>query len=94
MAKRTPWSILLAPAVLYLGIGLTFMTPHVTNADAISYISIAKKYARGEVHEAVSALWSPLLSRKVFSFLRNFHAITGGRIPGLRIFDLKSSGFY
>ena len=46
----------------YLVAGGLFLTPYLSNADAVSYISVAQKYARGDFSEAVNGYWSPLLS--------------------------------
>jgi hypothetical protein len=49
-------------AAAYVVAGCVLLTPYVSNADAVSYISIAQKYARGEFGQAVNGYWSPLLS--------------------------------
>jgi hypothetical protein len=49
-------------AASYLITGFLFLTPTISNADAVSYISIAQKYARGDLANAVNGYWSPLLS--------------------------------
>jgi hypothetical protein len=49
-------------AAAYLVAGCLFLTPYLSNADGVSYISIAQKYARGDFSEAVNGYWSPLLS--------------------------------
>jgi hypothetical protein len=53
-------SLLLAAG--YLLAGSLLLSPYLTNADAVSYVSLAQKYARGEIAAAVNGYWSPLLS--------------------------------
>ena len=58
--------LLLWPAVAlaaaYLLTGALLIDPYLTNADAVSYITIAQKYARGDFAGAVNGYWAPLLS--------------------------------
>ena len=62
MSHRVYVFIIVGLVIVYLIAGLVEITPYVTNGDSISYISLAQKYARGDLAEAVNGLWSPLLS--------------------------------
>lgn len=64
----TLWAAFLAAATL--AAGCVLLTPYVPNADAVSYISIAQKYARGEFAHAVNGYWSPLLSWMIAPAIR------------------------
>jgi hypothetical protein len=50
--------------LIYLSLWLVFLKDyqHIVYKDSISYISIAEKYARGDLIHAVNAFWPPLLS--------------------------------
>lgn len=55
--------------LLFISIGLILITPYLTNADAVSYISIAKKYASGQWKDAINGHWSPLISWLLIPFV-------------------------
>lgn len=54
--------LLLSLILILISMGIVLITPYLTGADAISYISIAKKYALGQWKEAINGHWSPLIS--------------------------------
>jgi hypothetical protein len=53
----------------FLAVGLLSINPYLTGADQISYITIAQKYARGQLGQAVNGYWSPLFSWLLAPFL-------------------------
>jgi len=48
----------------------------VTNIDGISYMGIARKYAEGDVTDAVNAYWSPMTSWLMAPFIRSGLGLT------------------
>ncbi len=51
-------------------IGLILINPYLTGADAVSYISIAKKCASGKWQEAINGHWSLLISWLLVPFVK------------------------
>lgn len=60
--RRLVLFLAVALSSAYLVSGALLINPYLTNADAVSYISIAQKYARGDFANALNGYWSPLLS--------------------------------
>ncbi len=60
--RRAPLWPAAVLAAAYLLAGAFLIDPFLTNADAVSYISIAQKYARGDLPAAINGYWAPLLS--------------------------------
>lgn len=42
----------------------------ITNIDGVSYMGIARQYAAGDLHDAVNAYWSPMISWLMAPFIR------------------------
>ena len=57
--------------LFYLVIGLLLLTfyRYQLNVDGISYISIAQKYAAGDIRNAINGYWGPLISWLLVPFL-------------------------
>ena len=47
---------------VFLVAGVLFLNPYLTGSDEVCYISIAQKYARGEIAWAINGYWAPLYS--------------------------------
>ncbi len=60
--RRFPFWAAVVLAAAYLLAGALLIDPYLTNADAVSYVTIAQKYARGDFAGAVNGYWAPLLS--------------------------------
>jgi hypothetical protein len=73
--------------LIYIFLGVFFFTcyqHHINNLDAISYISIARKYLQGDVANAVNGFWGPLLSWLLVPFL----FFGADPVPAARIINL------
>lgn len=54
---------------LTLGLGLIELFRYQINPDATGYMQIAKRYAAGDIREAVNGYWSPLISWLLVPFV-------------------------
>lgn len=76
---------------IYLLLGLFFLNyyQYIINADAISYISIAKYYINGNYADAVNGYWGPLFSWLLVPFLflgtNPFYSLYSVRVLSLLI---------
>ncbi|MDD5669004.1 MAG: hypothetical protein PHE58_03105 [Candidatus Omnitrophica bacterium] len=82
--------------VFYLAAGFFLLGPYryEIDPDGISYISIAQKYMRGEIHDAVNACWGPLYSWLMVPFLMaGIDPLLASKILGVCIGAFSLYGF-
>lgn len=60
--KEWPIALLCAVFVIITGIVACLWVPHQINPDATAYFTIAQKYARFDIIEALNSYWGPLYS--------------------------------
>lgn len=71
MKNTKSLSFFLKTLVAYFSLNISLIPfyLHKLNPDGISYISIARKYCSGNVHDAINGVWSPLLSWLLIPFI-------------------------
>lgn len=65
LIKILPWLLIL----FLIFTGLILINPYLPGADAVSYISLAQKYATGQWKKAINGHWSPLFSWLLVPFI-------------------------
>ncbi len=72
---RLPRTALVLNAVLVVAVALPIVSMAyrsrraITNIDGVSYMGIARQYAAGDLHDAVNAYWSPMVSWLMTPFI-------------------------
>lgn len=97
VAKKKSFLLPAFLLLLYFLIGVILFPrfKYVINADAISYIFVAKKYLAGHFREAINAYWGPLISWLLLPFMLLIsEPLEAARLLNLILSGLLFIGFW